>query len=101
MSDYSDWERIRRPLARAVSEVLHYLWDPIEVAGLPQARDEYEAYVPGVLALLIAGASEEDLSLHLQALAEERMGLSKVQDRAHDAALALVEWRSYLRESHA
>ena len=31
-----------------VGEVLHYLWDPIGVSGVPQARDEYDSYVPQV-----------------------------------------------------
>ena len=101
MSERSDRNPIRRPLARVISEVLHYVWDPIEIAGLPQARDEYETYVPGVLALLLSGASEAELSHHLQMLAEERIVLSQVAERADDAALTLVEWRSYLGESHA
>ena len=31
-------------LYRRVDEVLHYLWDPIGVAGIPEARDEYYGY---------------------------------------------------------
>jgi len=101
MNQHSDSNPLRGPLGRAVSEVLHYIWDPIEIAGLPQARDEYETYVPAVLAMLLSGASETEISLYLQKLAEERMGLSKVSERANDAALTLVEWRSHLSESHA
>jgi len=26
----------------AISEVLHYIWDPSGVAGVPEARDEYD-----------------------------------------------------------
>jgi hypothetical protein len=31
----------KRLLSR-VEEILHYMWDPIAVAGEPQARDEYD-----------------------------------------------------------
>jgi hypothetical protein len=40
-------------LYQAVGEVMHYIWDPIGVAGVPQARDEYYSYVPQVFGLLI------------------------------------------------
>ena len=39
-------------LYRRVDEVLHYLWDPIGVAGAPEARDEYYSYLPHVFSLL-------------------------------------------------
>ena len=35
-------------LYRRVDEVLHYIWDPIGVAGAPMARDEYYAYLPQI-----------------------------------------------------
>ena len=101
MSDRSDPNPIKSSLGQAVSEVLHYVWDPIEIAGLPQAGDEYETYVPGVLALLLSGASESEISRHLQRLTEERMGLSTVAERSDEAALTLIEWRSHLGESQA
>jgi hypothetical protein len=33
-------------LYRRTDEVLHYIWDPIGVAGVPEARDEYDSYLP-------------------------------------------------------
>jgi len=33
-------------LRQRTDEVLHYLWDPIGVAGAPGARDEYWSYLP-------------------------------------------------------
>ena len=33
-------------LHRRTDEVLHYIWDPIGVSGVPTARDEYSGYVP-------------------------------------------------------
>jgi hypothetical protein len=91
----------KRDITRAVDEILHYVWDPIGVAGVPQARDEYSAYVPRVVALLARGISEGELSLWLQRLAEEHIGTSRQPDRADEAALALVDWQDHLRESQA
>ena len=90
-----------RRLYRAVNEVLHYLWDPIGIAGVPQARDEYDSYVPQVFTLLKSGATELVISEHLQQLSEDRIGLSRLPERANETASALVDWRDYFTESHA
>jgi hypothetical protein len=36
----------------AIDEVVHYLWDPIGIAWLPEARDEYKGYIPKLLILV-------------------------------------------------
>ena len=54
-----------------VGEVLHYVWDPIGVAGVPQARGEYDAFVDGVVSLLESGAVGELIRDHLIRIAEE------------------------------
>lgn len=43
-------------LLRVVDEVLHYIWDPIGVAGVPEARDEYDIYTGRIFTLLRSGA---------------------------------------------
>ena len=43
-----------------VDEVLHYLWDPIGVSGVPAARDEYESYAGVVFSMVKRQASEDD-----------------------------------------
>jgi hypothetical protein len=83
-------------LLRIVSEVLHYIWDPIQVSGVPQARDEYEGYVGPTYSLLRSGASETDISEHLQHIADERMGLPSRSQKADHAASVLVDWRDFL-----
>ncbi|KFN46798.1 hypothetical protein P873_14590 [Arenimonas composti TR7-09 = DSM 18010] len=83
-------------LLRIVSEVLHYIWDPIQVSGVPQARDEYEGYVGLTYSLLRSGASETDISEHLQRIADERMGLPSRKQKADLAASVLVDWRDFL-----
>ncbi len=80
-------------LERAVSEVLHYVWDPIGVAGVPGARDEYDGYVGDVCALLWRGADAEGLAAHLVGIADASMGLPGTQARAERAADILLAWR--------
>lgn len=80
-------------LHRAVSEVLHYVWDPIGVAGKPEARDEYDGYVDGVCTLLWRGADAETLVAHLVGIADVSMGLPGTQERAARAADILLVWR--------
>lgn len=88
-------------LVRVVGEVLHYVWDPIGVAGVPQARDEYDGYVGPVFSLLRSGASESDVAAHLVRVAGERMGLPGRDKESGEAASLLVDWRDFLAESRA
>jgi hypothetical protein len=81
-------------LHRAVGEVLHYIWDPIGVAGSPHARDEYDGYVDTVCSLLWDGAQAGVLAEHLERAASEGMGLTGSGERAGLAAAALVAWRA-------
>jgi hypothetical protein len=50
-----------KELYRRVDEVLHYIWDPIGVCGIPEARDEYNSYLPQVFSMLKANAPEQEL----------------------------------------
>jgi hypothetical protein len=74
-------------------EVLHYIWDPIGVAGSPFARDEYESYVPSVFSLLHRGADAKTIAEHLTKMATESMGLRAACDQDRKVAEILLEWR--------
>jgi len=59
-----------KELYRRTDEILHYLWDPIGVSDIAQARDEYYSYLPRVFSRLIEDAKEiaktlEDVSLRI------------------------------------
>lgn len=82
----------------ATGEVLHYIWDPIGVAGTPQARDEYDSYVAQVFSLVNSGADEAQISALLNKIASEAMGLDSAQKCSENAASALVEWRNHVAE---
>jgi hypothetical protein len=57
-----------------VRSVLLQDWDPIGVRSIPQAQDEYDDYVPGVCALVAAGASPKEVADHLRMIETDMMG---------------------------
>ena len=50
-------------------------WDPIGIRDEPNAQDEYDSYINGVLNLLLHGASEKEISDHLWRIIEERINI--------------------------
>ncbi|MCD9029047.1 hypothetical protein LDO26_12635 [Luteimonas sp. BDR2-5] len=82
-------------LLRIIGEVLHYIWDPIGVTGVPQARDEYYGYVRPVFTLLRSRASDADLSAYLEQIVINSMGLPSHKERSDEAASVLTSWRDY------
>jgi hypothetical protein len=90
-----------KALLKVVDEVLHYIWDPIQIVGIPQARDEYQNYVPQVFSLLRSGATDTVISAHLQSIAVDRMGLNACQAQADEAATTLVDWLDFIEHGGA
>jgi hypothetical protein len=77
-----------------VDEIMHYIWDPIGVAGTPQARDEYDSYVPQVIKRLLADAKAEAIAEYLDSIESDAMGLTRLFGRRKEtsrAAELLVE----------
>ena len=66
-------------LYRAVDEVLYYLWDPIGVSSIPEARDEYHGYLPHIFGMVHRGEDEAAIAAYLSEVIAERMGLSADQ----------------------
>ena len=83
-----------KALRRSVSEVLHYIWDPIGVSGVVYARDEYNGYVDQVCAILWRQGDAAEVSAYLEWVAAECMGCIDTKERSDLAAEKLVEWRS-------
>ncbi len=83
-------------LYRRCDEILHYLWDPIGVRGIPQTRDEYHAYSPVVFSLLKNRADERAIVDYLTKVERESMGLDPRPERAHDVARVLIEFREHI-----
>ena len=67
--------QIQSKLENFVSEVLFYVWDPIGVNGMPSCRDEYDNYVPIVVAYLRRSYRKEGLTVLLRYLAQDYIGV--------------------------
>lgn len=86
-------------LYRAIDEALHYVWDPIGVAGCPQARDEYRGYLPEVYALLKNDGDANSIANYLFQVATENMGLTGNREHDLKSARVLMEWKTLFDSS--
>ena len=82
----SDWTKRAKRYHDAIRTILLKEWDPIGVADIPEAQDEYDAYVPGVYKRLISRASEEEIFTYLWEIETEYMGLCG--NSSHTRAIA-------------
>lgn len=82
----SEFKRLEPP----VSEVLWEHWDPLDLNENPEARGEYDAYVPRVIAAIMRGANALEIALLLTEISEEMMGIPE-PEAAQRAAQALVK----------
>lgn len=85
-----------------VDEIMHYVWDPIGVAGTPQARDEYDSYVPQVIKRLFADAPAEQIAEYLDSVESDSMGLTRLFGRRKEtshAAELLVESYKWIKQT--
>ncbi len=88
-------------LYRRVDEVLHYIWDPIGISGIPMARDEYYSYLPHVFSLLKANAKPEPIAEYLFTVSTDRMGLSENRKRDIEVAEILLDWKETIYAAHS
>ncbi len=87
-----------RRLYRRTDEILHYLWDPIGVADIPQARDEYHAYLPQIFQLVLQKRPASEIAQHLLNLEESYMGLTPNPEKAFAVAELLLKTRRAILE---
>lgn len=82
-------------LFRRVDEVTHYIWDPIGVSGIPQARDEYNSYLTAIFGRVKSGDVEAIVEC-MQQFAENNMGLGFDEKKARKAAERMLEWKDFI-----
>ncbi|ATS23814.1 MULTISPECIES: hypothetical protein [Xanthomonas] len=63
---------------------------------MPQARDEYDSYVPEICTLLWQGADQATVATALREIARQRMGLHGTDVLAEQAARRLMVWREVI-----
>jgi hypothetical protein len=82
--------RAERDLYQRVGEILHYLWDPIGVSSFPEARDEYDCYVPHVFSMLQQRLGRIEISDYLISIEQSQMGLT-ISEKVRESRLAIAE----------
>ena len=78
-------------LEARVREILLQSWDPIGIAGVAAAKDEYDQYVKPITTMLTTGTSVDELSRYLAEIETDRMGLTGDHRRAESVAMKLRE----------
>jgi hypothetical protein len=87
----SDPVRSAKAFQDAIRNVLLERWDPIGVAGVPQARDEYDAYIHEIQAMLRRREPRDRLADHLEWIETKAMQLAGSHSRRLRTVHALVE----------
>jgi hypothetical protein len=65
-----------REIQDQIRSILLEDWDPIGLAKITGAADEYDAYIGGIYRLLASHASVEDVAHHLHEILTTSMGVS-------------------------
>ena len=63
------------PALEEIKRLLLKEWDPIGVADVPQAADDYDMYAMPIFTAIHSGANADDITACLEWVAIERMGL--------------------------
>ncbi len=87
----SDFAAKAKEVQKVIYEILMKEWDPIGVAGIPEAQSEYDAYVSEVYRLLSRRASVQELFDSLWWVETKHMGLRGNQQRTQKVAEHLAE----------
>ena len=93
-----------KELYQRVDEALHYLWDPIGVSDVPEARDEYHSYLPHVFSLLVRRASAQEIADFLDHTATQTMGLANTErgrERFKEVVTIMENWRDVIHERYS
>lgn len=89
-----------KELYRRTDEVLHFLWDPIGVSDVPEARDEYHGYLPQVFMMLKENQTDMEIAEYLSKTQSERMGFPKDLERNLEIAKTLIAWKELIEEKN-
>jgi hypothetical protein len=67
-------------------------WDPIGVAGIPEAADEYDCMISPLMHQLSAGAEESTVAQWLVAELKDHFGLTANPDGERQVATDITRW---------
>lgn len=77
----------------AVREILLREWDPIGVAGIPEAQDEYDCYVDRLCVMIARDEPAYTIAERLWRIETTGMGLGGDRQRAEKVAERLIGLR--------
>ena len=93
LSEWHIWWKRRG--GRELRSLLMEEWDPIGVAGFPEAGDEYDSYLGPIGHMLRQGASVDEVRAYLWTVRTDSMGLDnwpRMDERERETAARVVEW---------
>jgi len=80
-----------REVMETIRSALMHDWDPIGVAEIPEAADEYDSYIGSVYRILAGSRSEDELVEFLYRTETETMGLNpRSRQHLHEVARKLL-----------
>jgi hypothetical protein len=79
------------PELQEIQRILLNEWDPIGIAAVPEAADEYDAYALQVFTSLQSGASIALIRDYLEQVVTERMGLEGNMEHSELIAKRVLE----------
>jgi hypothetical protein len=93
--DLEDWQRWWKTRGAAELRVLLIArWDPIKINGVPEAADEYDAYLGPLARKLREGADAHAVCEYLSDVQTERMGLPAKPEQLIDVGEQVTRWYS-------
>ena len=87
-------------LGERVRQILIHEWDPIGIADVPEAQDEYDSYVAEVRAMLLHKVTKGRIVQHLWRIETDAMGLLGDRARIEAAVDSLIRLRDSIPEPH-
>ncbi|MEW7987067.1 MAG: hypothetical protein AB2805_15870 [Candidatus Thiodiazotropha sp.] len=83
-------------LYKIIDEILWKDWDPIGVNDAPEARDEYQSYLPDIFRLAVEGKDARRIASSLIATVEGNIVLSANKKRCYRVAEKIVNAKNDL-----
>jgi len=80
-------------LYEAVDEVLYYIWDPICVSDVPEARDEYRSYNSIIVEAVRNNKSANEIAEILNKIVVEKIGLKANMGKSLEVANVVLNWK--------
>ena len=85
-----------KELIKRINKVLFCVWDPVGVYTEPEARDEYDSYVPQVFSLLKQSNPSENLKKYLFDIAKKEIASEVTEDNLKEVVELLTNWKEVL-----